>query len=312
MHRSLVFTAAFACFTTLGIHAQKSDPATEGPQPVSIIVRAESKDGAQTLQPSDLKVEFNGKPVTVTSLQALGVGNKPGVHTEVALLIDDGLRGNFGTQLQDVERFVQNTASPNTAVGVGYMRNGGVDFPVGFSTEPEKELKAIRLPISMAGVDGSPYFCLQDLLKKWPAHRGVARVVLMITSGIDRYNGSVSPMNQDSPYVAQALTDAQRAGVPVYSIYYGRREVNGNLSSFSGQSYLSQMAEGTGGDALNGGTINPVSLDPYFKHFEDELRESYLVTFQTGMTKLERVKVSSNTKGVKLRTQQMAGTPGAK
>lgn len=207
---------------------------------------------------------------------------------------------------------MQNTASPNTAVGVGYMRNGGVDFPVGFSTEPEKELQAIRLPISMAGVDGSPYFCLQDLLKKWPAHRGVARVVLMITSGIDRYNGSVSPLNQDSPYVAQAVTDAQRSGVPVYSIYYGRREVNGNLSSFSGQSYLSQMAEGTGGETLNGGTINPVSLDPYFKRFEDDLRESYLVTFQTGLSRLERVKVSSSTKGVKLRAQQIAGAAGSK
>jgi hypothetical protein len=312
MFRSLALTAGLVCCTTIGIQAQRTDPMTEGPQPVSIIVRAESKDAASTLQPSDLKVEFNGKPVAISSLQALGVGNKPGVHTEVALLIDDGLRGNFGNQLNDIEKFVQNSASPNTAVGVGYMRNGGVDFPEGFSTEPEKEIKAIRLPLSMAGVDGSPYFCLQDLLKKWPAHPGVARVVLMITSGIDRYNGSVNPMNQDSPYVAQAVTDAQRAGVPVYSIYYGRREVNGQFSSFSGQSYLSQVAEGTGGDTLNGGTINPVSLEPYFRRFGDELRESYLVTFQTGATKLERLKVSANTKGIKIHAPQLAGTPGAK
>ena len=312
MFRSLALTAAIACCTTLGVHAQKSDAMTEGPQPVSIIVRAESKGESSALQPSDLKVEFAGKPVTITSLQALGIGNKPGVHTEVALLIDDGLRANFGIQLHEVEQFVQNTASPNTAVGVGYMRNGGVEFPEGFSTEAEKEVKAIRLPISMAGIDGSPYFCLEDLMKKWPAHPGVARVVLMITSGIDRYNGSVSPTNQDSPYVAQAVTDSQRAGVAVYSIYYGRREVNGELSSFSGQSYLSQVAEGTGGDALNQGTINPVSLAPYFKKFDDELRESYLVTFQTGMTKLERVKVSSNTKAIKVHAQQLAGAPGAK
>ena len=311
MLRSLAVIAGIVC-TTIGVHAQRPGASTEGPQPVSIVVRAESKGGAPTLQPSDLKVEFDGKPVTINSLQALGVGNKPGVRTEVALLIDDGLRSNFGVQLHEIETFVQNTASPNTALGVGYMRNGGAEFPEGFSTEPEKELKAIRLPISMAGIDGSPYFCLQDLLKKWPAHPGVARVVLMITSGIDRYNGSVNPNNQDSPYVAQAVTDAQRAGVPVYSIYYGRREVNGELSSFSGQSYLSQMGEGTGGDALNGGTINPVSLSPYFKRFDDELRESYLVTFQSASPKMQRVKVSTNTKGVKLRAQELAGMPGAK
>ncbi|AFL88564.1 hypothetical protein Terro_2667 [Terriglobus roseus DSM 18391] len=312
MFRSMAITAGLVCCTTLSMNAQRSDAYTEGPKPVSIIVRAESKGGAPTLQPSDLKLEFNGKTVPVSSLQALSVGNKPGVRTEVALLIDDGLRSNFGIQLHEVESFVKNTVSPTTAVGVGYMRNGGVNFPQGFSTEAEQELKAIRLPISMAGVDGSPYFCLQDLVKKWPVHPGVARVVLMITSGIDRYNGSVSPMNQDSPYVAQAITDAQRAGVPVYSIYYGRREVNGNLASFSGQSYLSQTAEGTGGESLNGGTINPVSLEPYFRKFDSELRESYLVTFQTGSTKLQRVKVSSNTKGVKLRAQQLAGAAGAR
>jgi hypothetical protein len=312
MFRSMAITAGIFCCTTVSIFAQRSNPMTEGPQPVSMIVRAESKGGAATLQPSDLNVQFNGKPVTVSSIQPLGVGNKAGVHTEIALLIDDGLRGNFGVQLRDVESFVQNTASPNTAVGIGYMRNGGVEFPEGFSTEPEKEIKAIRLPISMAGVDGSPYFCLQDLLKKWPVHPGVARVVLMITSGIDRYNGSTSPMNQDSPYVAQAVTDAQRAGVPVYSIYYGRRNVNGQMSSFSGQSYLSQMAEGTGGDSLNGGTINPVSLSPYFKRFEDELQESYLVTFQSGLTKMERVKVSTTGKGIKIRAPQLVGAAGAK
>jgi hypothetical protein len=307
MFRSLALTAALACCTTLGMHAQ-----VEGPQPVSVVVRAESKGEVPTLQPSDLKIEFNGKPVTVTSVQGLSAGSKSGVNTEVALLIDDGLRGAFGNQLSDIEAFVKSIVSPNVALGVGYMRNGGSSFPAGFSTDAETELQAVRLPISTSGIDGSPYFCLQDLVKKWPQRRGVARVVLMISSGIDRYNGSTSPMNQDSPYVASAILDAQRAGVPVYSIYYGRREVNGAVSSFSGQSYLSQMAEGTGGDSLNGGTINPVSLAPYLARFTTDLRESYLVTFQSGLTRLERLKVSSNTKGIKVHAQDLAGVPGAK
>ena len=298
------------CCTTLAVQAQTREALTEGPAPVSVVVRAETKGEAVSLQPNDLKVEFNGKVVPIQSLQSLA-GNSQ-LHVEVALLIDDGLRGNFGTQLRDVENFVQTTAGPGVAVGVGYMRNGGAYFPEGFSTEPEKEVKAVRLPLSTAGIDGSPYFCLQDLVKKWPQHPNTARVVLMITNGIDRYNGSVSPTNQDSPYVAQAITDAQRAAIPVYSIYYGRREVNSGLGSFSGQSYLSQMAEGTGGDTFNSGTINPVSLTPYFKQFQTALRESYLVTFQTANQKQQRLKVSSNTKGVKLRAQILAGVQGSK
>jgi len=310
MIRSLVIAA---CITgsVLTLSAQ-SNPMQEGPQAVNVVVRAESKGSPVPLQPSDIKAEFKGKPVQVTSVRPLGTGGATGANVEVALLIDDGLRGSFGTQLRDVEEFVQKTVSPKVAVGVGYMRNGGVYFPEGFSTEAEKAVQAIRLPMGMAGIDGSPYFCLQDLLKKWPVHRGVARVVLMISSGIDRYNGSTSPMNQNSPYVQSAMLDAQRAGVPVYSIYYGRRTFNSTVGSFSGQSYLSQLAEGTGGELYNGGSINPVSLSPYFTEFNTALRESYLVTFPTGVRRVERLKISSNAKGVKLHAQQAAGIAGAR
>ena len=276
----------------------------EGPGTVRVVVRADTKNQGTTLQASDVKVEFDGKKIDSAKVRPLvRQGAQP---IEVALLIDDGLRANFGSQIQDIERFVNTTASPQVSLGIGYMRNGRADFPAGFSTDPEQELKAIRLTISAAGIDGSPYFCLQDLIKHWPTNTGAPRVVLMITNGIDRYNGSVRPDNQDSPYVSAAVTDAQRAGIPVYSIYYGGREVNANLPSFSGQSYLSQVAEGTGGDSFNGGTINPVSLEPYFRQFNRALQESYLVTFQAGSRKLERLKVSTSVSGVKLRSQNQA------
>ncbi len=303
---ALPCVASLACMLPLAIHAQ-----VEGPGPVSVIVRAESKNGEASLSPTDLKLQFNGAVVPLDSLRPLlGAGSNNRVA--VALLIDDSLRGNFGNQLQDIETFVQATISPQVAIGIGYMQNGGAVFPAGFSTEAEQEIKAIRMPMSVGNITASPYFCLQDLLKKWPRHQGEAHVVIMITNGIDAYNGSVNPANQDSPYVKQAITDAQREGVPVYSIYYGRREVNSNLGSFSGQSYLSEVAEGTGGDSFNGGSINPVSLSPYFKQFQNALHESYMLTFQTGNTKMQRLKVTSNTKGVKLFVQEQAGVAGAK
>ncbi len=276
----------------------------EGPATVRVIVRAESKGDAAPLQPADVKIEFNGTKMDAASIRPLvRAGSRP---VEVAVLLDDGLRGNFGSQLKDLEDFVDATASPQVAVGIGYMRNGVAEFPAGFSTEAEQEKKAVRLPLSSRGISGSPYFCLQELVKHWPTNTGAPRVVLMITNGIDYYNGSVSPLNQDSPYVSQAVTDAQRAGVPVYSIYYGGRQVNAALPSFSGQSYLSQVGEGTGGNSFNGGQINPPSLSPYFKQFDRALQESYLVTFQASSRKLERLKVSTKVSGVKLRAQGQA------
>jgi hypothetical protein len=276
----------------------------EGPGTVRVVVRAESKGEAAPLQPADVKVEFDGKKIDAARIRPLvRTGGQP---IEVAVLLDDGLRGNFGSQLRDVEDFIDATASPQVAVGIGYMRNGVAVFPAGFSTEPEQEKKAVRLPLAARGVSGSPYFCLQELVKHWPTNSNAPRVVLMITNGIDYYNGSVSPMNQDSPYVSQAVTDAQRAGVPVYSIYYGGRDVNAALPSFSGQSYLSQVGEGTGGDSFNGGQINPPSLSPYFKQFNRALRESFVLSFQTSSMKLERLKVSTKVSGVKLRSQNQA------
>ena len=305
-----MFALLLAAAPCLPLTITQASAQEEGPATVRVIVRAEAKGNAVRagLQASDLRVEFNGKAAELSRVQPLT--RTSGRPVEVALLIDDGLRGNFGTQLRDVEQFVQTTASPQVALGVGYMRNGRVTFPAGFSTDPEREAQAIRLPISASGISGSPYFCLQDLVKHWPTGTNAAHVVLMITNGIDYYNGSVSPLNQNSPYVQSAMMDAQRAGIPVYSIYYGGRDLNANLPSFSGQNYLSQVAEGTGGELFNGGQINPPSLSPFFRRFNTSLRESYLVDFLTGNRKLQRLKVSTTVSGVKLYAPKAAG--GAK
>ena len=80
----------------------------------------------------------------------------------------------------------------------------------------------------------------------------------MLTNGVDPYNGSTALVNQDSPYVEAAQADAQRAGVAVYSIAYGDAGMRGGSASFSGQSYLQQVADATGGRSFYQGTGNPV------------------------------------------------------
>ncbi len=289
----------------------------EGPQSTRILVRADAKGDAQTsLKQSDVTIEVEGRPVEVTSFAPLTApvglsGQSRGQEVEVAVLIDDGLRSNFGIQLKDLEQFVTGTVGPHTSVGVGYMRNGAAYFSSGFSKDPEVELKAVRLPLAAGGIDGSPYFCLQSLVTHWPTNTGAARVVLMITNGIDRYNGSVSPLNQDSPYVDEAIRYAQRANVPVYSIYYGGRSINSNLGSFSGQGYLGKVADETGGLLFNTGQINPVSLTPYFRQFQQALSNTYTATFLDSHNKLQPLKVKSSVSGVKVRAQSQVqpGTP---
>lgn len=291
----------------------------EGPVTTRVLVRADVKKSAASpsLQTSDVKVNVAGRDVPVLRVTpAIAANTLSGSHgqpLEVAVLLDDGLRTNFATNLSEVTSFVRSTASPNTAVGVGYMRNGAVAFSQPFSTDPDVVAKAVRIPLSAPGISASPYFCLQDLVKHWPTRTGAPRVVLMITNGIDRYNGSVSPLNQNSPYVDAAISDAQRAGVPVYSIYFGGRAINGFYSSASGQNYLAKMAQETGGEMYNQGQLTPPSIAPFLKQFQQALARTYDVTFQDSGRNLQRLKVSTHVTGVKLeaQTQVQAGSPGS-
>jgi hypothetical protein len=190
------------------------------------------------------------------------------------------------------------------------MSNGRVQIASPFSTEHEAAAAAIRLPMGMTGMSASPYFCLSDFVKQWPEGQGQpakARVVMMLTNGVDPYNGSTRLSNENSPYVDAAIADAQRAGVAVYSIYYRDAGMRGESASMSGQGYLAKVADETGGDTYFEGSGSPVSLSPYLKQFVHALAETYIATFNVdptaaGRDHLLRLKMSTSTPKLKLRT----------
>ncbi len=127
---------------------------------------------------------------------------------------------------------------------------------------------------------------------------------MMLTNGVDPYNGSTSIMNQDSPYVQTAQEDAQRAGVAVYSIAYNEAGRRSRRGSFSGQSYLNQVAEATGAQSFYQGIGNPVSLGPFLTEFRKSIDESYTINFMANVggkhNPLTRIKLKSSQPGVKI------------
>lgn len=288
----------------------------EGLLPTQALVRAESK---QNVIPdaAAITMQLDGKTTPLTSLKPI---EPSGV--QVALLIDDGLSRSAGIQLDDLKGFAADMPA-GTEVFVGYMRNGTVEQVVPFTTDRAQAAAAVRLPLGTAGVAASPYFCLSEFVRHWPGQgsnfgdRGPAeadgapgpqkaRFVVMVTNGVDPYNGSTSILNQDSPYVASAAVDAQRAGVTVSSVYYSDAGFRGGRGSFSGQSYLAQVAEATGGVSYNMGPINPVSLKPYFDQFAHDLSETYVATFPAdagkgGKEHLIRLKMNTSVPKLKLR-----------
>jgi hypothetical protein len=272
----------------------------EGPTPTQALITLDSKTPPKTLTPQNLTLKVNNREAALTSINPVRAN-----RAQVAILIDDGLRTSFGRNLGDLKTWV-SSFPPGTEIFIGYMQSGRVTPAQPFTTDYAAAANSLRLPLGTPGLSASPYFCLSDFVKRWPAEdAGKARFVLMLTNGVDPYNGSTDISNQNSPYVSSAVTDAQRAAVAVYSIYYSDAGFGGDRSSFSGQSYLQQVAEGTGGQGYFQGLGNPVSLTPFLDRFRKAIAETYVATFNApGNKELVPLKVSTNLSGTKVRSPQ--------
>lgn len=240
------------------------------------VVTVVPKSGeAAPLQKQDLKVWANGKQSEITSWQPLR-GDNAGL--EFVVLIDDSARTGLGLQLSDLAKFIQ-AMPPTTLAGVAYMQNGRAAFVQNLTADHALAAKALRLTNGVPGGNASPYFCLSDLAKRWPSeNRKNRREVLMITDGVDRYNLRYDP---DDPYLQAAITDSQRAGIIVYSIYYrdaGRLDRT-NYETNAGQNLLSQVAQATGGNLYWQGLSNPVSFEPFLTDLNRRLENQYELGF---------------------------------
>jgi len=281
----------------------------EGPVPTQALVNVDAKSKPPA-DASVLTVAVNDHKEPLTSWAPVDPGN-----AQVAVLIDDGLREIVGRELSSLRKFIA-TLPPGVEIMVGYMQNGRVVADQTFTADHALAASALRLPQGLPGASASPYFCLSDFVKKWPGSTSSsatldpaaggthkARFVLMITNGVDPYNGSTSLANQDSPYVEAAVRDAQRAGVAVYSIYFGDAGIRGGSANLSGQSYLQQLDEGTGGANYWEGLGNPVSTAPFLKQFQDAIAETYIATFTataSGNPEHDLVRVKFSAPGAKL------------
>jgi hypothetical protein len=218
-----------------------------------------------------------------------------------------------GRELSNLRDFVAHLP-PGVEVLVGYMQYGHVVTDQPFTTDHALAASTLHLPQGVPGSNASPYLCLSDFVKKWPgsadtaavggmgaAHK--ARFVMMMTNGVDPYNGSTSVANQGSPYVDAAERDAQRAGVSISAIYFGDAGERGGSVDFSGQGYLSQITDGTGGVNYYEGNGNPPSTAPYLKEFASAIGETHVATFPVA-AKGELVRVKFSAEKVKLRSAQ--------
>jgi hypothetical protein len=262
-----------------------------------LIVTAEGRHGAAPpeVMKDNVSAEIDRHPAKIETWVPLR-GDQAGL--ELYILIDDGADSDVGLQFNSLRKFIE--AQPaSTRIGLAYLRNGSANIVLAPTAEHEKTAKALRIPSGPPGIAASPYMCVSDLIKKWPA-ADARREVLMIGSGIDPWS-SPDPQN---PYLQKAISDAQRAGIVVHSIYYASEGHLGHSYSRInwGQNYLSELCDGTGGESYWQGTGSPVSFEPYLKDLAERLQNQYLLSVEPGTAKpgLQPFRITGSATGVSL------------
>jgi len=276
IEQNLVVAMIGAAFMTVTPAFPAAIPTTPA-VPNQVVVTVLGKDRPKSLEAADLRVQQGNTRVPVVRIQRLA-GDL--ADMQLFVLLDDSTRSSsLGIQLPQLKTFLESLPA-TTEVAVGYMRNGTFGQVQAFTADHHKAALALRLPTAVPGENGSPYFALSDLAKHWPSKESTnRRAVLMLTDGVDRYYGSAT---MDDPYVHEAIHDALKDGLMVYSIYlrgaglYGTADWTTNTA----QSRLLEVSEETGGYAYFMDFTDPVAISPFLNDFQDRLDNQYLVTLE--------------------------------
>jgi hypothetical protein len=293
----------------VGAPSLLAQPAAAGGPTVNMVVTVESRHGMNP-SPVDAADVLVYQDKTRDKVVSWVPGQSEHAQLELFILLDDSSGISLATQLDDIRQFI-NAQAETTKVGVGYMQNGTAQIVQNLTADHAQAAKALRLPLGVASINGSPYFSLSDLVKRWPA--GSPRhEVLMVSDGIDRYYESAD--TQD-PYLDSAIEDAQKAGIVVYAIYNpGVGHVGHSYwRNYWGQIYLSRLADETGGESYQVGFQGPaVAFAPYLDDVNHRFKNQYLLSFIPKPEKksgMQRVKLTSEVPNIDLVSQDRVYVP---
>lgn len=235
---------------------------------------------------------------------------RKGEELQLAVLIDDSLDTTVANQWGDLRAFF-DAQPPTTYISVFYARNGSAVLAQDFTNDHALVDKALRLPLGF-GAFSSPYFALQDLMKRWPSS-GVRRSILLISSGIDYFHGNFPT----SPDLDTTIEHAQKENINVWSIYFpdeGHRSRRFFLATRA-QSDLSRLSEESGAESYYLGITAPVTFKPFLDEINMHLSHQYLLTFQGNggpKGRFERVRATTELPKVEFFSASQAFLPAEK
>ncbi len=258
-----------------GVFALQNNEAPGVPVSITITAEAGRAKVIPTLTKNDIAVSQGKDKRPILDVTPLGQQNQ---SMQLLLLISDSARSSFDTEINVLKQFITSLPA-STEIGIGYMRNGTNQMVANFTRDHASAANTIRLVSGPGGADVSPYDSLSEAIKNWPKTQADRREVIMISSGVEGLGGGFT---SDNPYVDRGISDAQKAGVIVYTIYtpgvghYG----HGFWRSTWGQNFLSQLADETGGDSYMIGFGSPVSFQPFLQDIAEHFKHQYRLAFE--------------------------------
>ncbi|HEX4068338.1 MAG TPA: hypothetical protein VHZ09_20120 [Acidobacteriaceae bacterium] len=225
---------------------------------------------------------------------------------ELFILIDEAADARLGSHLGDVKDFISRQPS-STAIGIGYMRNAGVQVVQDLTLDHARAAQALRMPQGTPGAYGSPWLSVTSLMKRWPVSDN-RREIVMLTDGIDRAGRNGQHLWRGlhlNPDADTASLAAQRTGTIIHTIYVpgNGRWHRSYWTATSGQNDMTRLSAKTGGETYYLGLGYPVSLSPYLNRLDKVLSNQYLLSFSATPGKkpgLQAVRLNTELAGVRL------------
>jgi VWFA-related protein len=277
---SLAFTLA----APAAVRAQKKDGGNGGRAEVRRDVRTvtipvtlrlpERGQQAEVSYLDDLQVFEDGERQEILAIR--GAGRSP---LTLAVLIQDDLVSSVSNEIRGIAAFVRKLP-PGSRVMVGYLSSGSLRVRQKFTNDLERAAKSLRIPLSSTSASPyNPFSLTRDAVKRFESQPVGRRAVLVISDGIDLSRGLTNSSPAQSLDLQRLINDAQRLGVPVYSMYAPSVGGGDLLLVNNGQGSLQRLSDETGGRAFFQGSGAPVSLDQYLRELDALLSRQFALTY---------------------------------
>jgi VWFA-related protein len=197
----------------------------------------------------------------------------------LAYLFQDDLVSSVSTEIKNMANFIRNQPGGDRAM-VAYIRPGSLEVRRKFTNELDKAAQSIRAPQSLASAGAyNPYVEIIEGLRRFDSQPMGRRAMIVVSDGIDVSRGADSSTPSQSLDLQRAITEAQRRGVAIYSIFAPPAAATMAVLTLNGQSCLQRLSDETGGRAFFQGSAAPVSFDPFLKEIDQLLKLQIAYTY---------------------------------